>query len=337
MPLLYDIPLNVLTRVSSGEAEVVGALIKEVASGKILAHVQPTQGFFNALTQAGGMLAQTGFSPLGIIGAVQGEQIKSGIERLEQGLGHVQHLQMANLALTGVGIGVSVAGFAILNMRLNAIENNLETLREEVRELGKMIKEAEIRRLFSDIRSALKDLDSVATRKDHLSLASSLQRQLSSHVSSLNDLLVEAMIIGKETNLLMERLDLIWTLSSAKWLCEDAELRTLFISEDLTHANEYAARYMKDNLRCLDQLNPDAMSRLVAAGEKDLTNMMTKRREAAEHVGGIANGFARAVENLNQQRSLSQALVDAEISGRAFIQAASQETQSPFLIVMPGK
>lgn len=126
MPLLYDIPLSVLNRVSSGEAEVVGAIIQEVASGKILAHVQPTQGFFNALSQAGGSFAQTGFSLLGAIGVVQSEQIKSGIARLEQGLGLVQNLQFVNMALTGIGVGVSVAGFAAINMRLNAIGSNLD-------------------------------------------------------------------------------------------------------------------------------------------------------------------------------------------------------------------
>lgn len=335
MPLLYEIPLSVFSRISSGEAEVVGALIKEVASGKILAHVQPTQGFFNAVAQAGGTIAQTGFSPLGVVGAIQGEQIKSGIGRLEQGMGLVQNLQFANIALTGIGIGVSVAGFAVMNMRLKAIENNLGTLREEVREIGSMMQAAEIRRLFSEIRAALKDLDSVTTRTDHLALASSLQRQLSSHVSSLNDLLMEAMAIRKETSLPMERLDLIWTLSSAKWLCEDAELRALFVSEDLAHADEYAARYIKDNLRCLDQLNPDAMTRLVAAGENDLTKAVARRREAAGLVGGIANGFASTVENLSQQQSLSRILAEDGTSGREFIQAASKETKSQFLIVMP--
>ncbi len=335
MPLLYEIPLSVFSRISSGEAEVVGALIKEVASGKILAHVQPTQGFFNAVAQAGGTIAQTGFSPLGVVGAIQGEQIKSGIGRLEQGMGLVQNLQFANMALTGIGIGVSVAGFAVMNMRLKAIENNLGTLREEVREIGSLIQAAEIRRLFSEIRAALKDLDSVTTRTDHLALASSLQRQLSSHVSSLNDLLMEAMAIRKETSLPMERLDLIWTLSSAKWLCEDAELRALFVSEDLAHADEYATRYINDNLRCLDQLNPDALTRLVAADENDLTKMVARRREAAGLVGGIANGFASTVENLSQQQSLSRVLVEDGTSGRKFIQAASKETKSQFLIVMP--
>lgn len=335
MPLLYDIPLSLLGRVSSGEAEVVGALIKEVASGKILAHVQPTQGFFNALSQVGGTFAQTGFSPLGAIGVVQGEQIKSGITRLEQGLGLVQNLQFINVALTGIGVGVSVAGFAVMNMRLNAIENNLGTLREEVREIGLMIQAAEIRRLFSEIRAALKDLDSVTTRTDHLALASSLQRQLSSFVSSLNDLLMEAIAIRKETSLSVKRLDLIWTLSSAKWLCEDAELRALFVSEDMEHADVYAARYMDDNLRCLDQLNPDAMSRLVAAGENDWINSVAKRREAAGLAETIANGFAKAVENLSQQQLLARALIKDGTSGRMFVQTASKETQSKFLVVMP--
>ena len=335
MPLLYEIPLSVFSRISSGEAEVVGALIKEVASGKILAHVQPTLGFFNAFAQVGGTIAQTGFSPLGAIGVVQSEQIKSGIGRLEQGMGLVQNLQFANMALTGIGVGVSIAGFAIMNMRLNAIENNLGTLREDVREIGSMMQAAEIRRLFSEIRAALKDLDSVTTRTDHLALASSLQRQLSSHVSSLNDLLMEAMAIRKETSLPIGRLDLIWTLSSAKWLCEDAELRALFVSEDLEHADEYATHYINDNLKCLDQLNPDALTRLIAAGENGLTKSVAKRREAAGLVDGIANGFVRAVENLSQQQSLSRALVEDGTSGRTFIQAASRETKTQFLIVMP--
>lgn len=335
MPLLYEIPLKVAGRIASGEAEIVGALIKEVASGRILAHVQPTQGFFDIFVQAGGAIAQSGFSPLGIIGAIQGEQIKSGIERLELGLGLVQNLQLANMALTGVGIGVSVAGFAVMNMRLNAIENNLGHLRQDVREIGKMIRASEIRRLFSDIRAALKDLDSVTTRTDHLALASSLQRQFSSHVSALNDLLTEALAISNETSLPIERLDLIWTLSSAKWLCEGAELRALFVSEDLDHADDYAGRYMNDNLRCLDQLNPDAMARLVAAGETNLAKIVAKRREATGLVGKIADGFERAVENLGEQQSLARALADAGNGGRAFIQAAKQETNSPFLVIVP--
>jgi len=85
----------------------------------------------------------------------------------------------------------------------------------------------------------------------------------------------------------------------------------------------------------LDQLNPDALARLVGATEKDLSVSISKRRTAAEHLAQIAEGFANAVNNLCQQRVLSAALIDGDVSGRTFIQAASHETESPFLIVTP--
>ncbi|WOI34050.1 hypothetical protein R1T40_04770 [Tritonibacter scottomollicae] len=91
---------------------------------------------------------------------------------------------------------------------------------------------------------------------------------------------------------------------------------------------------MDDTLRCLDQLNPDAISRLVAAGENDWTNAVAKRREAAGLADTIANGFAKAVENLSQQQLLSRSLIDDGTSGRMFIQTASKETQSKFLVVL---
>ena len=335
MPLLYAIPTALERLVSSGQAQLVGAIIKDVSTGQILGHVQQTQGFVQAIAKAGGAAAQSGFGPLGVINAVQNEQIKSALGELQQGMALMQNLQFANLALSGIGVGVSIAGFALLNMRLNAIESHLGTLREEVREIGKLIREQELRALFSDIRSALKDLDSVATRTDHLTLASSLQRQFSSHVSALSDLLREAMLPGKATSLPMEHLDLIWTLSSALRLCEEAELRALFVSEDLGHARDYAAGYQADNLERLRNLNPDALARIVAVSEPDLTTSIALRREAASNLSQIADCFENAVVSLGQQQTLAQTLIDSDVSGREFIRAASTETESPFLIVTP--
>jgi len=121
----------------------------------------------------------------------------------------LQSLQLASMALTGIGIGVSVAGFTMLNLRLNAIEAHIGTLREEIGEIGKLIQRAEIRRLFSDIRSALKDLDGVATRTDHLALAGALQRELSKHVAALSDLLQDAINPGNAIDLPLQQLDLV--------------------------------------------------------------------------------------------------------------------------------
>lgn len=79
---------------------------------------------------------------------------------------------------------------------------------------------------------------------------------------------MEGMAIRTETSLPLARLDLNWTLSLVKWLCEEAELRALFVSEELAHAGEYAAHYINDNINCLDLLNPDAMACLVAVAKE---------------------------------------------------------------------
>ena len=101
------------------------------------------------------------------------------------------------------------------------------------------------------------------------------------------------------------------------------------------HAGDHAARYRDDNLRCLNHLNPDALARLVAASEEDLTASISLRRDAAGRLSRITEGFSIAVDSLGQQQSLARALMDGGVGGRAFVQAASTETESPFLLVTP--
>ena len=85
----------------------------------------------------------------------------------------------------------------------------------------------------------------------------------------------------------------------------------------------------------LRNLNPDALARLVAASEPDLTTSIALRREAASNLSQIADCFENAVVSLGQQQTLAQTLIDSDVSGREFIRAASTETESPFLIVTP--
>lgn len=334
MPLLYDIPAALKAAVSLGQAELVGAVIKDVASGRILGHVQQTRGLYEAALNAGGLLVQGG-SPLGLVTAVQNEQIKASLAELGRSVGILQHMQLANLALSGFGIGVSVAGFALLNRRLTSLEGQIRSLHEEVRQIGKLIEASEIRRLAGEIRSALKDLDHAATRTDYLGLATGLQRQFSTHASVLGDILHEALDLGRASTLSFERVEFIRALSSLKWMCQVAELRALFVSNDLRHADIFAERHVRDNMEFLSQLNPDAMARLMAASEKGFAETVVVRQRALSDVRLLVNGFKSAIGNLEDQKSLARALLAAEVNGRDFVEAAMRETEKPFLFVEP--
>jgi hypothetical protein len=54
------------------------------------------------------------------LGGVQG-----GVDAIQEGLGMLQSLQVANLALSGLNLAVSVAGFAIVCSKLNGISDQL--------------------------------------------------------------------------------------------------------------------------------------------------------------------------------------------------------------------
>ncbi len=66
-----------------------------------------------------------GFNPLSL--AAYGLQLYQN-EQIKAGLAIVQNLGIANLALTGVSIGVSMVGFAIVATKLNRIEKRIGEL-----------------------------------------------------------------------------------------------------------------------------------------------------------------------------------------------------------------
>jgi len=99
--LLREVPEALLVGVKSGQYSVYGSIIKSVSNGQIVGHLQEAGG----LSKLAGMF---GSGPLGLLAGgvqmVQNEQIKSGIGRLEAGMGMLQSLGVANLALGAAGI-----------------------------------------------------------------------------------------------------------------------------------------------------------------------------------------------------------------------------------------
>ncbi|MCW1919904.1 hypothetical protein NX862_14180 [Rhodobacter sp. KR11] len=109
MPFLYDPPAHVLAQLAMNQASIFGAIIKDNATGQIIAQMQPSMGLTQVLSRLTGM-ASSGFSPLAAASLVQNEQIKQGIAQLQNGMILMQNLHYGALALSGLGLGISVAG-----------------------------------------------------------------------------------------------------------------------------------------------------------------------------------------------------------------------------------
>jgi hypothetical protein len=116
--LLREIPDQLLTGVASGEYRVSGSIIQSVTSGRIVGHLQETSALSSLLSSGPLTLPQIALEAVSV---AQNEQIKAG-------LAVIRSLQIANLALSGISIGVSIAGTALLARRIARVEQKVDAI-----------------------------------------------------------------------------------------------------------------------------------------------------------------------------------------------------------------
>jgi hypothetical protein len=156
---LREIPELLAAGVSSGEYKVYGSIIRSVANGRIVGHLQETSGLANLAGKAltGGI---PGFgTAVDLVGHtasfVQNEQIKAAVNV-------VQNLQIANLAVSAAGIGISVAGFAVLTAKIGKVEAKVDALGDRLDTIARgveFLKRDCIAEDFTRLRTAAQMLD----------------------------------------------------------------------------------------------------------------------------------------------------------------------------------
>lgn len=120
--VLREIPQEFLAGIATGNYRVLGSVIQSVDSGRIVGHLQETSALMSLL--GSGPLAPAEIA-LQAANMVQSEQIKAAINV-------VQSLQVASLALSGISIGVTIAGTALLVRRIAKIETKIDALMPEL-------------------------------------------------------------------------------------------------------------------------------------------------------------------------------------------------------------
>ncbi|WP_170001834.1 hypothetical protein [Pseudopontixanthobacter vadosimaris] len=144
--------------ITSGKLQIVGSVVRHASGplkGKIHSYLQETGlvgSLLDSFKASGSTLARTtlatGNPAIGagvaatqlassVAANVQNEFIRQGVNRVEgkvdalaAGMGALQNIGIANLALSATGIGVSLVGFGIMNARLSKVEENLSALTE---------------------------------------------------------------------------------------------------------------------------------------------------------------------------------------------------------------
>lgn len=134
--LLREVPKHLVSGVDSGALKLFGSVIRDASTGQIA-------GFLQEAAPLAKLMANPlwGVSELGLdVGQiVQGEFLRQGLGRVERGMATLSQLNSINLALSAAGIGVSIAGFAILAHRIGRVQKSVDCLAAKIDLIGTKI------------------------------------------------------------------------------------------------------------------------------------------------------------------------------------------------------
>jgi len=336
MPLLYEVPLRLSEAVASGRAKIVGAMIKDSATNLVLGHMQQTSAFQQVLNSFIGFgSGGSPFSPLGVVSVIQNEQIKRGISDLQNSMMLMQNLQYGTLALSGLGIGISVAGFAATIAKLNAIEKRLDSLSKEITQVTKERRGDELKGVFAELGADLQNVETLVSRRDPERVAEQLQLSLSRAARRIEVHFLRECDFAEMKSISLERLDRLWTLAAAIRLCQESSMQALVSGNDLKVAEQIGRGEIDRQIGMMRVLSPDTLSRLVGRSERDTTKARELRVIALEQSRVLRDGIKGGVLALAGQISIAETLRRDGMSGTEYMRQLMEATDEPLLCLVP--
>ncbi|MEN2786748.1 hypothetical protein ACFOKI_01385 [Sphingomonas qilianensis] len=162
---------------AAGTVYRVGTLLFRRGKPGIIAHLnetaavqQVTSELFKGVLSQSGTIASLASGPPGMVLAaltksaglgMQAVAIRQG-EQIKAALGTLQSLQMASLVVSGIGIGVSVAGFAILSQKIGRVSDQVKALDTRLEQMAKSIDDLRrepVQEDFDRLRTACEQMD----------------------------------------------------------------------------------------------------------------------------------------------------------------------------------
>lgn len=321
--LLREIPGHLLAGVASGEYRVSGSIIQSVTSGTIVGHLQETSALSSLLSSGPLALPQLALEAVSV---VQNEQIKAAIAV-------VQSLQVANLALSGISIGVSIAGTALLARRIARVEQKVDAILPGLAAIARGIEGLRAERIAEDFTR----LRTLADQVEEAWLPSATH--------------TEWMAIARDSHFLADSFerrardlgDAGDRLCGEPFVDAYALASGLRITARLAAGQDDMARQAATarthSLLALGE--PVRLGRLVLSAEPDDDLAATPQWQ--ERMDRRTEDF-RSVVKLARERELAAAasaetleeLARQEISGRDWLEASRSEDSSPLLFLPVG-
>lgn len=342
--LLREVPPLLVAGLQSGELSLFGSVIRNAATGRIAGFLQETAGLDRAtefiLSQGGetagklaGAALKTGFSPvnaaINVAGfattGIQNEQIKAAVAT-------VQSLQVANLALGAAGIGVSIAGFAVLAHKIGRVEAKVDAMGETLERIARGVEALRLEPIRQDF-DRLKATTQLMDEGWHLADPTSDWRACARDAGGL--------VVSFE-----RRVEQLLDEEGSDVATADSFLEALAlaiatrVSARLAAGDDVAGREAAaDGARTLARLGgriklgEAALARVgsAIAGTLEWKQQLESATDALRPMVAAVRGREAAAAST---AATVEELARREMSGRAWLEAARGETEQPLLCLL---
>ncbi len=337
MLFLREVPTEFIEGVASGIYKVTGSVVREVSSGRGVSFLQETTAFQslmgNAIKGASATLS-SGFSPLGLASVIQNQQITSRLLDIQSTLALLQFVHIGTLAVSGLSLGVSTAGFAVMLHRLSGIEKHLGTIEAKIDRVTQDRRADDVRIILADVRTQLNAVEVLSARSNKVTSAEAAEQAIATSAGRLEAHFERNTEDMQNSTFTVADMDLLWTLAAAIRVCHDARQRVLYTIDELSAARISAERGAQRLLELSQTLSPDAMARLCALREPDVTTYSAARQRALPQAEALLRGLRDSVVAVGCQSDLANELVERRISGPAYLADIAEDNAAP-LVMLP--
>lgn len=316
--LLFEIPQHLGPGLANGSLERFGTIIKNVDTGKIIAHVQET----GAGQQLMGSILGSPFSGLNLVSSLFTNVEISKVKRMVESL---QLLQYANLGIAFAGIGISVVGFAVVSKKLNDIKQSIGILSHQIDQKFAELYVSQLNMDLYSLRGVLENIEATKRlsnpRSELLSSASRLA-ELRSGIRGHIEYQIQLDSFNEQ---------LFTQLTSALLLADNAIIEAYLLANEHESALYNAESIGKSYSELFDNITPYDLCQ-----KKTMVKASSHQQVAGEiavNLKHLVTGLRDITDAALTKPLLIKDLKSRGISGTDYFDSLRSEASEPFVIL----
>lgn len=326
--LLFKTPEAYAGAMAAGDVVRHGAVLKEAATGRIVAHIQET----GLTQQLLGNANLPSFTPWGM--ASDALQLASSsyanvqIMQLRGLVEGLRILQYANLGMAAAGIGISVVGFVAMHKRLKDIRSDIEKLSLHLDKRFRNLEDIHWNKVFSHVEVCIERASQVAAmtepKGEWLRIESELHRESGFLFNSIRGYLEG------------DQIDIDWfrQLATFLFLADGIRTRCLLEANELKLARSSAMAIGERYRNLFDPISSTNLARRVVKIQDDKTiDVVDRFHQQLDGARWIVSGLREVTDSALSRPLLIDDLIKSVVDGSDYVKALMEEAKEPFVLV----